>query len=178
MLYLVTSGSVKITLPSEMGRETVLAVLSQGDFFGEMSLFDEKPRSATAVALESTQTLTLHREDFLAFIKEHPQVALSLLAILSTRLRHTDGVVEDVVFRNVASRTAKKLLELAEDHGRESEEGIEIQMRLTQQELSNMIGASRESVNRELRLLKAQGLIRMKGQRIRILHPEELSKRI
>lgn len=177
-LFLITQGQVKVVLPSDSGDEAILAVLDEGDFFGELSLIDEQPRSATVVATEPTDTLLLHREDFLKFLNANPEQSIVLLRALCRRLRQTDEVVEDAVFLDVPGRLAKKLLELAEDYGRRTSTGTVIGLRLTQHELATMVGATRESVNKHLRSYRARGIIEMDHQRILILRPEELQRRI
>lgn len=177
-LYMIVQGQVKIVLPSDSGEEALLAVLDPGDFFGELSLIDEEPRSATVVATEATETLLLHREDFLKFLTASPGLAVDMLRILARRLRETDEFIEDAVFLDVPGRLAKKLLELAETYGRETPEGTVIGLRLTQQELATMVGATRESVNKHLRAYRSRGWIELDRQRIVILRPRELQRRI
>ena len=177
-VYLVTRGQVKIVLPAETGEEAVLGLLEPGDLFGELALFDGLPRSATMVALENVETLLLHRDDFLRFVAQHPEVGLGLLAVLSRRLRATDELLEDAVFLDVPGRLAKRLLELAERHGQQTDQGIQIGVKLTQQDLAGMIGATRESVNKHLSWLRDRGVIQLDRQRITVLRPEELRKRI
>ena len=112
-LYFVTEGMVKISIVSEDGRERDIALLTAGDCFGEMSVLNGGIRSATAVAADATETMTLSREDFLNFLVEHTQVALEIIALLVRRLRGTDEMIGDMVFLDVPTRVAKKLLELA-----------------------------------------------------------------
>lgn len=168
-LYIIVSGMVKIALPSEDGGEALLAILVPGEFFGELSLFDGQPRSASAVAMAPTETVVLHREEFLSFIKEHPSVVLPILSVLSTRLRGADDVISDCVFLDIPARVAKKLVELSETFGHDVEDGVEIDLRLRQQELASMVGTTRESVNRALSLLESSGAIRLDRQKITVL---------
>ncbi len=168
-LYIIVSGMVKISLPSEDGGEALLAILVPGEFFGELSLFDGQPRSASAVAMAPTETVVLHREEFLSFIKEHPSVVLPILSVLSTRLRGADDVISDCVFLDIPARVAKKLVELSETFGHDVEDGVEIDLRLRQQELASMVGTTRESVNRALSLLESSGAIRLDRQKITVL---------
>ena len=129
-LFLILHGQVKIVLPSDGGDEAVLAVLDEGDFFGELSLLDEEPRSATVVATIPTQTLVLHREQFLVFLMSNPDQAIALLKVLCHRLRETDQFVEDAVFLDVSGRLAKKLLELGKTYGQPSDSGTLIGMQI------------------------------------------------
>lgn len=177
-LFMIVLGQVKILLPSDSGEEALLAVLDAGDFFGELSLIDEQPRSATVVATEQTETLVLHRDDFLNFLSTNPGLAIDMLRVLAQRLRETDEFIEDAIFLDVPGRLAKKLLELAGTYGRETPDGTVIGLRLTQQELATMVGATRESVNKHLRAYRSRGYIEIDRQRIVILRPKELQRRI
>jgi len=177
-LYLITNGQVKVLLPSETGEEAVLAVLEPGDFFGELALFDGLPRSATVVAVTNAEMLILHRDDFLSFVARNPEVTVALFGVLSRRLRATDELIEDAVFLDVPGRLAKRLLDLADRHGRKTDLGVEIDLKLTQQDLAAMVGATRESVNKHLGWMRDHRLIQLDRQRIVLLRPEELRKRI
>jgi CRP/FNR family transcriptional regulator, cyclic AMP receptor protein len=177
-LYLITNGQVKVLLPSETGEEAVLAVLEPGDFFGELALFDGLPRSATVVAVTNAEMLILHRDDFLSFVARNPEVTVALFAVLSRRLRATDELIEDAIFLDVPGRLAKRLLDLADRHGRKTDLGVEIDLKLTQQDLAAMVGATRESVNKHLGWMRDHRLIQLDRQRIVLLRPEELRKRI
>ena len=176
-LFIIESGEVKICSPSPDGKETIFALLGPGDFFGEMALLDAEPRSADAVAQEPCRLLLLHRTDFLHFLKERPQVAVALLAVLSRRLRRTNQALQDLMFLDVPGRLARVLLQLAERQGREDATGIVLTSRLTQGELADMVGASRETINRWLRVYERQGLIRHDQGRLTLLRPEELRER-
>lgn len=175
-LYCVASGIVRIVLSSKEGREAVLVLLRPGEFFGELSLFDGQPRSASAIAMGPTEVAILRRDDFLSFLQEHPQAALTVLAVLSRRLRRTDDLIGDAVFLDLPVRIAKKLLELAETFGEQVEQGVEIAIRLRHQDLANMVGGNRESVSRYLATLEGQGLIRVEKQRITLLRPQALQR--
>jgi CRP/FNR family transcriptional regulator, cyclic AMP receptor protein len=177
-LFVIVEGQVKIVLPSESGEEALLAVLDEGEFFGELSLIDEQPRSATIVASEPTETLVLHRDSFLQSVTSSPDLAIHMLQVLSRRLREADEFVEDAVFLDVPGRLAKKLLQLAEAYGRPGMGGTMITLRLTQQELATMVGATRESVNKHLRAYRSRGIIDIDHQRIVILRPTDLARRI
>ena len=177
-LYILTDGQVKIVLPSETGEEAMLAVLEPGDFFGELALFDGLPRSATVVAASKAEVLMLPRDDFMGFVTRNGEVAIALFAVLSRRLRATDELVEDAVFLDVPGRLAKRLLDLAEKHGKKTDQGIEIDLKLTQQDLAAMVGATRESVNKHLGWMRDHRLVSLDRQRIILLRPEELRRRI
>ena len=160
------TGQVKIVLYAEDGRESMIAIMSPGDCLGELAVLDGEPRSATAVALEPATLWYLHRGEFLSSIKRHPDLAQKIITLLTRRLRQTDEQLGDLVFFDVFSRVAKRLLELAASHGRPTDSGTVISLSMTQQELANLVGASRESVNKALRLYRSQGYISVGKQRI------------
>jgi CRP/FNR family cyclic AMP-dependent transcriptional regulator len=178
MLYIIKAGQVKIYTTSLDGEDVILNVLTDGDFFGELSLLDGEPRSANATAMDATQVLVLHQHDFLAVLHGDLEMCSKIMATLSQRLRRLSFVVEDGATLSLAARIAKRLLELGDKRGVETDEGLEIDLRLTQQDLANLVGASREAVNRQLGLLQDNDTIRIDGQRIIIARPEELRKRI
>ncbi len=177
VLYIVRKGSIKIVLPSEMGDEVVLAVFSSGDFFGEMALMDGMPRSADAVALEPSELLALNRSDFITFLGNNGEAMQAILSHLSMRLRKTDDSLEDAYFLNISSRFAKKIVELAKTYGNREGDVIQIGLRLSQKDLAGMIGATRESVNKELRVLREKGLISTEKGTICILDLARLERR-
>jgi len=171
-LYIIISGKVKILLPSPEGENVIVALLSTGEFFGELSLFDGAPRSATAVSADSTEILTLDKDDFNRYILENPRAALVILSELSLRLRRTDELLSDAAFCNLATRLAKRLMELAHRYGQPGANGaIRINLRLKQQDLADMSGATRESVNKVLKMLKEQRLIQWSKGIITLLDP-------
>jgi CRP-like cAMP-binding protein len=177
-IYMVVQGRAKILLPGDERKRVVLRVLERGDLFGEQSLFDGSPRAATVVAAELTDVLAFDRHEFLGLLQTHPQLALELLRVLSQRLRDANGFIEDTVFLDVAARLAKKLLELSEAYGRDSMLGTIIALRITQHDLAAMLGVTRESVNKHLQAYRARGIIDFDRQRIVILRPSELQRRI
>jgi CRP/FNR family transcriptional regulator, cyclic AMP receptor protein len=178
-MYIIHEGTVKISVPSEVGSEMILSILSNGEFFGELSLFDGKPRSATVTSAGPTEVFVLHRDDFIDFVSKHPHVSLGIISALSNRIRRTDNLVEDVVFLDIPARLAKKLLELSRSHGKKLANGaIQVELRLTQQDIANMLGTTRESVNRQLVAFQERGFISIDRQRITILKSAELEKRI
>ncbi|PIV02205.1 MAG: Crp/Fnr family transcriptional regulator [Syntrophobacterales bacterium CG_4_8_14_3_um_filter_58_8] len=177
-LYMITAGKIKILRQSRDGDEVILAVLSAGDFCGEMALLDGLPRSADAVAAEETQLYGLNRKDFIAYVMNNETAVKAILATLSKRLRKADDFLEDVFFRNVAARLAKKLIELAGSNGCRIEDGGLIKLNVTQKDLAGMIGATRESVNKELRSLREKNLIALSGNTIVIDDLEALKQRI
>ena len=177
-LYIVQKGSVRIVLPSRMGDEVSPAIFTEGDFFGEMALLDGMPRSADAVALEQTEVLALNRRDFLAFLQNNEMAIKAIFSYLSMRLRKTDDLLEDAYFLNISTRFARRLVELAQKRGRTGQdENIEIDLRLNQSDLASIVGTTRESINKELRVLRERGIVLMAGSKIKILNMKRLVSR-
>jgi CRP/FNR family transcriptional regulator, cyclic AMP receptor protein len=177
-MHIVKSGQVKIATTSPEGEEVIMAILKDSDFFGELSLLDDKPRSANAVAMEATQTLTLRRGDFMDMLGHHPEMVSGVLTSLSERLRRTDQLLEDAVFLDLPTRLSKRLLELAQRHGVKTDKGLEIDLRLTQQDLAAALGVTRVALNKHLGRLQDEDLISLESKRIIITRPEELRKRV
>jgi CRP/FNR family transcriptional regulator/CRP/FNR family cyclic AMP-dependent transcriptional regulator len=177
LLYVILSGLVRIYLPTGSGDEVTLDILKPGDILGELALFDELPRSASAMAIEDLTVLTLDRANVLASLAEYPKAAGRILAELSRRLRAANSMIEDIITLDVPGRICKKLLQLSDEHGTKTPQGIRIDVRLTQQELASMIGATRESTNKVLRNFQARGVIRVDGQTLTVLRPNLLRER-
>ena len=168
-LYIVSTGQVKVVLIGEDGREVILSVLSDGDFFGEMALIDDEPRSAHVIAMQDSQLLVLRRDDFQAQLEAHPKIALKLLRVLVSRLRGADAKIGGLVLLDVNGRVAQLLLELANESG-----GPKITRRLTHHTIAQMIGSSRETVSRAMRELVDRGLIEVSRREITIRQREAL----
>jgi CRP/FNR family transcriptional regulator, cyclic AMP receptor protein len=178
VLYMIKEGKVKMCIISPDGQEVSLAVFGKGEYFGEFALLDGLPRSTDAVALEKVECYTLQRSDFHNTIQKNPRIAILVLEALSKRLRNTNNMIEDLIFLDVYGRVAKKLLELAEAHGYKVDDGIRIDVRLTQQELAAMVGASRESVNKVLGYFTDKNFISTDKHRITIHNTNDLKRRI
>lgn len=176
-LFIVERGSVRIYVPSAQGNDLILAVLGPGDFFGDISLLDGRPRSASAAVAVDTTLLMLERSDFIALITRRPAAAMAVLEAVARRLRETDEMASDLAFLDVAGRLAKRLLDLASAHGVERGGGVLIDLPVTQEEMANMIGVTRESVNRNLSDFKRLGLISSQGRRIIVRDAEGLRRR-
>lgn len=176
-MYIVREGTIKIVLPSIAGEEIIVTLLKKNDFFGAMAMLDGEPRSADAVAIGNTEIFVLGRNDFLSILQSDINALKTILCDLSQMIRKTDDLLGDVCFFNISVRLAKKLLDLAENSGREEDDGVHIDISLTQKELGDMVGATRESVNKELKNLREEGLIDVKGNRIRLIDIEGLTMR-
>jgi CRP/FNR family transcriptional regulator, cyclic AMP receptor protein len=177
-LHVINNGLVKLVLASPEGREVTVGILDAGDFFGELALLDGGARSASAVALEAVETLTLDREPFIAMLERHPQVATALLGVLGDRLRRTDELIQDILFLDLPGRLAKQLLSLADERGVSTPEGIRIDLRLSQSELAAIIGATRESVNRCLNAYADRGILELDRDTITLRALDVLRARI
>ena len=157
--FIILEGSVKVTRDSEVGREVILAVLSSGNFFGEISLLDGKTRSANAIALEKTSLMILKRNDFLQLLKELPQISISLLSELAKRIRKTDEQVENLAFSDAEKRIGISILSISEQLGVVKNGLVKIPKLPFHQDIANMAGTSRETVSRMLKLLETKKLI-------------------
>lgn len=168
-LFIIRSGQVKVSLIHEDGKEIILSLLGEGEVFGELSLLDDRPRSANVTALEPTELVMVTRADFLGLVARVPQIAVSLLEELASRLRRSDDQVEGLALLSVHNRVAKTILRLAGDRGETTPEGILIRRRPTHQQLANMAGTTRETVTRALTQLQRDGYIRCQGRQVLIL---------
>ena len=173
-LYMILKGSVKIVRISESGEEITLAVLQKGDFFGEMSLLDGKPRSATVISDEDSILILFNKNNFEKVIEKYPRIALKLLKELTSRLRKADDLIGNLAFLNVSGRIAGILLQLAEDYGQKAEEGVIFKSRPTHQAIANMVGSSRETVTRVLKRFEEKQYIMMSGKDITIFDKENI----
>ncbi len=176
-LYVVSSGKVKLGTKSVDGRENLLMILGPGDMFGELSLFDSGPRTATATAVTDSKLLALGQDKVIPWVREHPEVSLQLLARLASRLRRTNEVVGDLVFSDVPGRVAKALIDLGVKFGDKRTEGLFVNHDLTQEELAQLVGASRETVNKALADFAQRGWLRLEARSVMILDYERLLKR-
>jgi len=178
LLYIILEGKVKVYRTNAEGNEAVLAILGIGEFFGELSLIDNEPRSATAEAIEDAQVYTLHRDDFLRFLKNNPAFSIQISSVLAQRIRSMNEQVSDVLFLDLPGRLARKLIQLAENHGEEREDGIYIPISLTQSNLAEMTGATRVSVNKALKVFRDAGWVTVANRKITINDMDALSNRI
>ncbi|MBI5187890.1 MAG: Crp/Fnr family transcriptional regulator [Nitrospirae bacterium] len=170
-LYVVISGKVKVSLLSEDGKEIVLDVLKEGDFFGELSFFDKRPRSATVTAITDSNLLVLNRETFLKILNENPAIAINLLSVMGQRLRKTDEKIETLAFLDVYGRVARMLMNLSKEEGQRLKDGSVVIRRPTHKEIAHQIGASREAVTKAMKTLVSYQLINIRGRHI-IVNPQ------
>ena len=149
--FTIMEGRLKATAEGSDGRELVFSIMERGEVIGEIALFDGEPRSLRVTAIEPSRLLVIHRPDFMRFLGRYPAVAIKLLSALARRVRAATSMVEDAVFMNVTSRLAKRLIHLARVYGEHTPRGLRIGIKLSQRELGELIGASRETVNKQLR---------------------------
>ena len=176
-LYVVIEGKIKLGRTSADGRENLLAILGPGQMFGELSFFDPGPRSATATAVTDVALKSLGHDALSPVLKSHPDVALALLHQLAGRLRRTNEVVGDLVFSDVPGRVAKALLDLAGRFGRQADDGVHVNHDLTHEELAQLVGASRETVNKALADFASRGWLRLEPRSVVIMDMERMTRR-
>jgi CRP-like cAMP-binding protein len=178
LLYIITSGKIRIAYASSDGQEAVLAILGAGDFFGELALLDDSPRSASAESMETTYTLTLHRDEFLGFIDNNPAFARQVLNVLARRIRHLNNQISDIFFLDLPARLARTLLHLAEEHGKPDDDGIVIELSLTQTDLAEMTGATRVSINKALGRFRRAEWVKVDGRTLTVIDSAALENLI
>ena len=176
-LYVIIDGKIKLGTKSVDGRENLLSILGPGEMFGELSLFDPGPRTSTATAVTDARLLSLGHDQVIPWVKEHPEVSLQLLARLAQRLRRTNEAVGDLVFSDVPGRVAKALIDLGERFGKQTADGLFVHHDLTQEELAQLVGASRETVNKALADFAGRNWLKLDGRAVLITDFERLSKR-
>ncbi|TAN60671.1 Crp/Fnr family transcriptional regulator [bacterium] len=167
-LYVVLSGSVKVSLFDQNGREMILDTIKEGGFFGELSLFDKKPRSATVTALSQCGVLILKREDLIHVAQKDFTLVTNFLHVMAERLRKADGRIETLAFMDVCGRVARTLLDLSTKEGKQLPDGSITLKRPTHQDIAHQIGASREAVTKALISLTARNVIKVSGRSITI----------
>lgn len=175
-VYVVASGRLKVVSPSSEGDEALLAILDEGEVVGELPLLTGGRRTANVVALEPCELLALARRDFLRFLRERPEAAIELMVVLAERLVRITEFAEDALFLALPARLAKKLLHLADRYGEAVAGGTRIGLRLSQGELAELVGTTRESVNKQIRAWSEGAIVRMERGEITILDAERLER--
>jgi CRP/FNR family cyclic AMP-dependent transcriptional regulator len=169
----VLAGSVKISVPSADGRDIVLNIIHEDEIFGEIALLDGHPRTADATAMTDCELMVIERRDFIAYLRSQPDLTMQIIEILCSRLRRTSEQVQDVTFLDLPKRLAKALLRLIADaEGQASMRKVTI----TQREISQIIGRSRESTNKQLRIWAAHGWIRLERGAVTVLRREKIAE--
>ena len=177
-VFVVRSGKVKVSVPWEDGREIIFDILGPGEVFGEMAALEGTEHQATTTALETTELEVMDRQEFLTLVETCQETATKLLQILCTRLRRANELAHEISCLPLSLRLAKQLWKLAKAYGVQTPRGIRINVQLYQQELGNLVGTSRESINKQLSLWQAEGLISMEQGFLIINQPAGFAKRL
>jgi CRP-like cAMP-binding protein len=174
--FVIFSGKVKVYRVSDDGREVILSILSESDFFGEMAILDGLTRSANVTAIEDSEIFIIQRADFLDLMYSHPEVSISLLQELTKRLRAADMKIKSLSLKDVEGKVATVILQLADDIGKIKQGVVEIEKLPFQHDLANMAGTSRETISRTLHSFQKRGLIELDGNKLRILNYEKFKE--
>jgi CRP/FNR family cyclic AMP-dependent transcriptional regulator len=169
--FMILEGRIKVTILGDDGREVILSLLGSGDFFGEMALLDNEPRSATAIAVEDSELLSLHRNDFQSVLSDNRSITTGLIKVLTARLRRANHQISTLALLDVYGRVARVIVDMAREEGRRLKDGRIAFRRATHQEIANRIGTTRETVTRMLKDLERQGMIHIEGREI-IVQPD------
>ncbi len=175
-LFGILTGSLKVTAVGSDGKDVVFGLMRPGEVLGEIALLDGEPRSATVVAVEATTLVTLHRRDFVPFLERHPQATIGLAAILAARVRRLSERAEDRQTMPLPARIAKRLIALADEHGKRPIVGGPVEVRLPQQDLADLVGTTRESVNKHLRVWEEAGIVALGRGRVVLAQPKLLEQ--
>ena len=176
-LYIITSGKIKLARHAPDGRENLLTVMGPSDMFGELSIFDPGPRTSSAVCVTEVQAATMNSELLKKWVDDHPEIAQQLLRVLARRLRRTNANLADLIFTDVPGRVAKTLLQLANRFGVQEGSALRVNHDLTQEEIAQLVGASRETVNKSLAEFVSRGWIRLEGRAVTLLDVDRLRRR-
>ena len=176
-LYIITSGKIKLARHAPDGRENLLTVMGPSDMFGELSIFDPGPRTSSAVCVTEVTAATMNSEMLKQWVADHPAIAQQLLRVLARRLRRTNANLADLIFTDVPGRVAKTLLQLANRFGMQEGGALRVNHDLTQEEIAQLVGASRETVNKALATFAHRGWIRLEGTSVLIVDTEHLARR-
>ena len=174
--FFVIKGSVKVTRLSKDGREVILAMLNEGEFFGELALLDGESSSANVIALEETEVLTLNREDFLVVLHDYPQIAIQLLKEMADRLRKSDRQIASLSLSDAEKRIALCIIRFADEQGIIKRGQVSIPKMPIQQDIANMAGTSRETVSRAINVLEKEHYIKRQGRELLILDYKQFIK--
>jgi CRP-like cAMP-binding protein len=176
-LFVIVKGKVKVSRNSNDGREVILTILGESDFFGEMAILDGLTRSATVTAIDESELFLIQRNDFLNLLYEHPEVSVALLQELTRRLRNADMKIKALSLKDAEGKVATVILQLADDIGKIKQGVVEIEKLPLQQDLANMAGTSRETISRTLHSFAKKGYVEMEGNKLRILDYEKFKEK-
>src|ERR1035437_9916145 len=175
-LFVIIEGKVKISRLGDEGREVILTILNDRDFFGEMAILDGLARSANVTAMEDSEIFIIQRNEFISLLKEHPEVSIALLNELTQRLRAADLKIKSLSLKDAEGKVATVILQLADDLGKIKNGTVEIEKLPLQHDLSNMAGTSRETISRTLHSLVKKELIELKGSKLKIINYEKFKE--
>ncbi|RMD48236.1 MAG: Crp/Fnr family transcriptional regulator [Ignavibacteria bacterium] len=175
-LFVIIDGKVKVSRSSDDGKEVILTILGESDFFGEMAILDGQTRSANVIALEDTELFLIKRDDFIKLLYDHPEVSIALLQELTTRLRQADMKIKSLTLKDAEGKVATVLLQIADDLGKIKQGKVEIEKLPLQQDLANMAGTSRETISRTLHAFAKKGLVEIEGSKLRITDYEKFKE--
>jgi CRP/FNR family cyclic AMP-dependent transcriptional regulator len=176
-LYIIVSGKVKIGRRSPDGRDNLLSIMGPSDMFGELSIFDPGPRASSATTITEVHAVSMDRDGVRASIADRPEIAEKLLRLLARRLRRTNNNLADLIFADVSGRVAKQLLQLAQRFGTQEGDALRVEHDLTQEEIAQLVGASRETVNKALADFAHRGWIRLQAKSVLICDCDRLARR-
>ncbi|HEX2961066.1 MAG: Crp/Fnr family transcriptional regulator [Ignavibacteria bacterium] len=175
-LFVIISGKVKVSRTSNDGREVILTILGESDFFGEMAILDGLKRSASVIAIEDSELFIVQRNDFLNLLRIHPEVSISLLQELTSRLRSADMKIKSLSLKDAEGKVASVILQIADEIGKIRQGIVEIERLPLQQDLANMAGTSRETISRTIHSFAKKGLVELDGSRLRILNYDKFKE--
>jgi len=175
-LFVIVEGKVKISRVSDDGREVILTILNESDFFGEMAIIDGLSRSANVTAMEDSELFIIQRNDFIGLLQTHPEISISLLKELTQRMRAADLKIKSLSLKDAEGKVATVILQLADDIGKIKNGAVEIEKLPLQHDLANMAGTSRETISRTLHSLVKKELIDLKGSKLKILNFEKFKE--
>lgn len=175
-VYLVIRGTLKALTTSDEGDDVVFSIMSAGELVGEIAFLGSPTRTATVSAIAESELLGIDRRDFLAFLKSHPEAGIKLMAVLAGRIKRISELVEDTLFLNLPIRLAKKLIHYASIYGDDVDGGVRINLKLSQEEWGDLVGATRESINKQMRAWNEEGIVTSEGGYVMLCKPEALEK--
>jgi CRP/FNR family cyclic AMP-dependent transcriptional regulator len=175
-IYVIARGRLKAITAGGEGRQAALSIMGPGEVFGEVAVLDGEPRSATITALEKCELFIIQRNDLFLFLERNPKASIKLMAVLARRLRRLSERVEDITFLEIPGRLAKQLLRLASRYGTDAGDGTRIELKLSQQELGDLVGATRESVNKQIRAWEGERVVAQRDGRLVLLDMAKLAE--
>ncbi|HUX93575.1 MAG TPA: Crp/Fnr family transcriptional regulator [Ignavibacteriaceae bacterium] len=175
-LFVIIQGKLKVSRVSDDGKEVILTILSESDFFGEMAILDGLARSANVTAMEDSELFIIQRSEFLDLLQNHPEIAIALLQELTQRLRSADMKIKSLSLKDAEGKVATVILQLADDIGKIKQGTVEIEKLPFQHDLANMAGTSRETISRTLHSFAKKGMVELDGSKLKIINYEKFKE--